>query len=121
MSDAISSILSQIRTMQAQSQGFARGLDGVTPGVSPQQVLPGASAGADRVSFSDALKQAVNRVNESQKTSGQLRTAFELGDPKVDLTRVMLASQEAQIGFKAVVEVRNRLVQAYQEVMNMPV
>lgn len=122
MSDAISSILSQIRTMQAQSQGFARGLEGVaaTPPAMPGTATTAAPE-ADRVSFSDALKTALSRVNESQNTAGQLRTAFELGDPKVSLTQVMLAGQEAQIGFKAVVEVRNRLVQAYQDVMNMPV
>ena len=121
MSDAIASILSQIRTMQAQSQGLGGGLDKVAatpPGLGA--AAPAAPA-SDRVSFSDALKGAIARVNESQNKAGELRTAFELGDPKADLTRVMLASQEAQIAFKAVAEVRNRLVQAYQEVMNMPV
>ncbi len=122
MSDAISSILSQIRAMQAQSQGLGGGLERVagTPPGLPAGV-PGAAPAGDRVSFSEALKGAITRVNESQNVAGQLRTAFELGDPKADLTRVMLASQEAQIAFKAVAEVRNRLVQAYQDVMNMPV
>lgn len=118
MSDAISSILSQIRTMQAQSQGFARGVESGAPSAP---ALPGTVPGNSNVSFSDALKTAVNRVSETQNKASQLRTAFELGDPNVDLTRVMLASQESTIAFKAVVEVRNRLVRAYQDVMNMPV
>lgn len=118
MSDAIASILSQIRSMQAQSQAFARGVEGAAPAAP---ALPGAVPAGDRVSFTDALKTALARVNESQQQASRLRTAFELGDPKVDLTRAMLAGQEAQIAFRATVEVRNRLVQAYQEVMNMPI
>jgi flagellar hook-basal body complex protein FliE len=43
-----------------------------------------------------------------------------MGDPNVDLVRVMLASQQSSVSFRATVEVRNRLVQAYQDVMNMP-
>ena len=46
---------------------------------------------------------------------------FELGDPRADLARVMVAMQQSQVAFRATVEVRNRLVQAYQDVMNMPI
>ena len=46
--------------------------------------------------------------------------AFELGEPGADLARVMVAAQQSQVAFRATVEVRNRLVQAYQDVMNMP-
>jgi flagellar hook-basal body complex protein FliE len=56
-----------------------------------------------------------------QQTSGSLKTRFELGDPNVDLTQVMLAAQKASLGFNATLQVRNRLVQAYQDVMNMPI
>ncbi|HEX5757472.1 MAG TPA: flagellar hook-basal body complex protein FliE [Arenimonas sp.] len=120
MSDAISSVLSQIRSLQSQTQGWTQGI--AAPGAAPlgAPVVEGGG-GAERVSFSDALKQAVSRVNDAQNQAGELRTAFELGDPSVDLTRVMLAGQEAQIGFQAVLHVRNKLVQAYQDIMNMPV
>lgn len=125
MSDAISSVLSQIRSLQSQTQGWTQGMaaPGAAP-IAPPAIGGGGGDGAgavDRVSFSDALKQAVSRVNDAQNEAGQLRTAFELGDPSVDLTRVMLAGQEAQIGFQAVLHVRNKLVQAYQDIMNMPV
>jgi flagellar hook-basal body complex protein FliE len=46
--------------------------------------------------------------------------AFELGDPNADLVKVMIASQQSQIALRATVEVRNRVVQAYQDIMNMP-
>lgn len=113
MSDAISSILSQIRSFQSQAQagGIGRRVD------VADTSHPAAVSGTG---FSQALKEAVGTVNDAQGEAGRLRRDFELGDPKIDLARVMIQSQEAQIGFKALVEVRNRLVQAYQDVMSMP-
>ena len=70
--------------------------------------------------FRQALQQALGNVNQSQLQARDLATAFELGDPRADLARVMVAQQQASVAFRATVEVRNRLVQAYQDVMNMP-
>lgn len=109
MSDAIASVLSQIRALQAQTR------------IAPPAGLESATRAVSGPSFGDTLKRAIGGVNESQLESRRLAEAFELGDPKVDLARVMIASQQAQVGFKAVVEVRNRVVQAYQDVMNMPI
>ena len=72
-------------------------------------------------SFSDMLGQAVNKVNETQQVSGQLATAFEMGQGGVDITDVMIASQKASVSFQAMTQVRNKLVQAYQDIMQMPV
>lgn len=105
---SVDQILSQMRVMRAEAQQRLS----VPPPVAPAQ-------GGD--SFSTLLTQAVGQVNELQQTSGQLKTRFELGDPNVDLTQVMLASQKASLGFNATLQVRNRLVQAYQDVMNMPI
>lgn len=107
MSDAIASVLSQIRSLQGQ----------IGQQTAPVNDAPAAAKGSG---FAETLQHAVSRVNESQLESTRLKTAFEFGDPSVDLIRVMMASQQAEIGFRATVEVRNRLVQAYQEVMNMP-
>ena len=76
---------------------------------------------ADKVSFSDALSSAVHGVNDLQAQSRQLAAAFERGDPQVDIAEVMVATQKSGIAFQAVTEVRNRLVRAYQDVMNMPI
>ena len=92
MTDAISSILSQIRAHEMRMRG------------------PDAAPG-----------NAIDSVSRAQNTSGALQQAFELGDPRADLARVMVAMQQSQVAFRATVEVRNRLVQAYQDVMNMPV
>ena len=60
-------------------------------------------------------------MNESQNTAGNLATAFERGVPGVELPQVMLEMQKANVSFRALTEVRNRLVGAYQEIMNMPI
>ena len=104
-SPEISQVLAQMRVMAAQSQG----------------VVPQAEPVAGSGGFGDLLKDSINSVNALQKTSGEMKTAFELGEPGVDLAQVMIASQKAGVAFEAMVEVRNKLVEAYKEVMNMPV
>ena len=71
--------------------------------------------------FSALLKMALDNVNSLQKTSSELQTAVELGDPKVTLAQAMIASNKSSVAFEATVQVRNRLVEAYKEVMAMPV
>ena len=99
------------------------------PSVRPAQDLAGASGakgingvgGASQPSFASVLKSGLDKVNESQATATRLATAFEKGVPGVELSQVMLESQKANVSFRAAVEVRNRLVSAYQEIMNMPI
>lgn len=71
--------------------------------------------------FAEMLGQAVGKVNETQQASNQLAKAFEIGQSDVDLTDVMIASQKASVSFQAMTQVRNKLVQAYQDIMQMPV
>lgn len=72
-------------------------------------------------SFSSILEQAIDKVNELQETSEQLKTSYEIGDRNISLSQVMVASQKANLSFQAILQVRNKLVSAYKEVMNMPV
>lgn len=76
------------------------------------------SKGAD---FSKLLSDSIGQVNELQKESAEMKTAFEMGDPGVDIPEVMIAVQKASLSFEAITEVRNKLLTAYQEVMNMQV
>jgi len=80
-------------------------------------------AGTDvaKPDFAQLLKDSVNQVNETQKASSKLSTAFEMGDPNVNLSEVMVAIQKANVSFQAMTQVRNNLVSAYKEVMNMQV
>ena len=77
--------------------------------------------GVDKVDFSKLIKSAVDQVNETQQASGKLKTAFEMGDPNVTLADAMIASQKASVAFEATVQVRNKLVKAYEDVMRMSV
>jgi flagellar hook-basal body complex protein FliE len=67
------------------------------------------------------LGKAVNSVNELQQNTNDLRTAYDMGDPNVDITRVMIAAQKSSVSFEALTQVRNRVVRAYEDIMNMPI
>ena len=71
--------------------------------------------------FGSLLKDAVNTVNEIQLDAGAKKKAFELGDRSITLAETMIASAKAGIAFDATVQVRNKFVEAYKEIMNMPV
>ncbi len=72
-------------------------------------------------SFGNALKATLDAVNESQSRSSELKAGFLTGTGEASLAEVMIASQKANLQFRAVAEVRNKLVTAYQDIMNMPV
>ena len=78
------------------------------------------SAGAD-TGFGDALKSALHAVSASQADATRLQHAVQLENPGVSLEDTMMAIQRAQIGFQATLHVRNRMVQAYTDIMNMQV
>ena len=71
--------------------------------------------------FGNLLKDAINNVSELQLDAGSQRTAFELGDRSVSLAQTMVAAQKAGVAFDATVQVRNKFVEAYKEIMSMPV
>ncbi len=75
----------------------------------------------DPVKFSDLLLKAVDHVNESQTQVRELREAFQYGNEKVDISQVMIASQKANVEFQLMMQARNRLISAYQEIMSMQI
>ncbi|HEY9120182.1 MAG TPA: flagellar hook-basal body complex protein FliE [Marinobacter sp.] len=116
----INSVLSEIRNMRSQMMENQRveqdnNIRGRVDRPSRIQESPEAPK------FSDMLSQAVGSVNELQQSSSDLKTAYDMGDPNVDITRVMIASEKASISFEALTQVRNRVVKAYEDIMNMPV
>jgi flagellar hook-basal body complex protein FliE len=115
----ISRILMQVRDMQAQLEDGA--LKGVQNDIVLKDVSGSGSIKTASGGFGSMLEQAVNAVNDTQLKSGELQTAFEMGDPNVDLTEVMIQMQKASVSFEAMTQVRNRMVTAYQDVMNMQV
>jgi flagellar hook-basal body complex protein FliE len=99
----ISQVLAQMRVMAAQAGG---------PVAKP--------AAADGASFQQLLSDSIGKVNALQEQAGTLKTGFEQGREDIDLAQVMIASQKASLSFNAMVEVRNKLIDAYKDVMNMP-
>ena len=88
------------------------------------QIQPGTVIGATEPSssgFGELFTKAVDSVNNTQQESTALAKAYEIGDQGVDITDVMIASQKASVSFQAMLQVRNKLVDAYRDVMNMPI
>lgn len=72
-------------------------------------------------SFGTAFKGALDSVNNLSGQSDNLKARFELGDDQVSLSEVMIATQKSSLATEATIQVRNKLIQAYQDVMNMPI
>ncbi|MFN3162848.1 MAG: flagellar hook-basal body complex protein FliE [Pseudohongiellaceae bacterium] len=91
--------------------------------LSQNNVVPGAerTEASNRPDFGKLLNDSINQVNDLQKQSSEMKVAFETGSKDVDLPEVMVAAQKASVSFEAMTEVRNKLLSAYQEVMNMQV
>ena len=81
---------------------------------------PGETQGTSPAGFGDALRAALNQVNDSQAQASTISESYERGET-TDIAAVMLARQQAQIGFEATLQVRNRLLTAYKDIMSMPV
>ncbi|MAZ65855.1 MAG: flagellar hook-basal body complex protein FliE [Kangiellaceae bacterium] len=109
MRNDISQVLMEMRAIATQAQ-------------QDTSVRPVEQEGAAPVSeFGDLLKSAVNKVNDMQLESGALKSAFERGDPGVSLADAMIAGEKAKIGFQATLQVRNKVVDAYKEIMSMSI
>ena len=83
--------------------------------------LVNGSKATEGAGFQQALTQALRSVSDSQVKSDEMQRQVSLGNPTVSLEETMMAMQKAQIGFQAAVQVRNRLAQAYSDIMNMQV
>lgn len=111
----ISSVLSQIRSMQSQLP---------KPEAIQSPDLRGginAPAKPEAPSFGEMFSGAVNSVNDLSKESSKLQTAYMRGEEGVDLARVMIAMNKSSVASEALIQSRNRLVQAYESIMKMPI
>lgn len=87
---------------------------------APVPAAPGGPAETKGGSFADTLSEAVKSVNTRQAKASALSEAYERGET-IDIAQVMLARQQASIGFEATLQVRNKLLAAYKDIMSMPV
>jgi len=102
MSDMnVNMVLAQMRAMSIQAGGPVQKTGGNTD-------------------FSELLQQSIASVNNTQQSAGKMAAAFETGAASTSLSDVMVADQKASVSFQAMLQVRNKLVEAYKDVMNMP-
>ena len=104
---AIAAMVEQLKAAAARSQG----------GVNPLQT----EKPAGKVDFAAALKSSLDNVNSAQSHAEQLGQRFSAGDDSVNLSDVMISMQKANISFQATIQVRNKLISAYHDIMNMQV
>ena len=90
---------------------------GLSPNGQPLKRSQGVEAGG----FQQAMTQALRGVSDTQNQATQMQRDMQMDNPTVSLEETMVAMQKAQIGFQATLQVRNRLVQAYSDIMNMQV
>jgi flagellar hook-basal body complex protein FliE len=101
----IQQVLAEMRSLQARASGVAE-----TPSLAAQPS-----------DFANLMKNSIDQVASMQNQATSLANAYEAGDKSIDLTKVMLEVQKAGLAFHAMTEVRNKLVDAYTQVMNMSV
>lgn len=103
----VNSLLAQMRSLSSQlDTGAAQ--------------APAAAGDKGSASFGALLQQSIGDVAQTQNQAQQMTAAFERGEPGTDLSQVMVAVQKADLSFRAMTEVRNKLVDAYKDIMNMP-
>lgn len=104
----VNQLLAQMRVMEAQAQAKPAPVNDIAVGVQ-------------KTEFSNLLQQSIDSVNDVSMHSGKMAAAFEKGDSNVSLAELMISMEKASVSFQAVTQVRNKLLSAYQEIMNMPV
>ncbi len=106
-------LLLELRSLAAEAQR--------APSIGSAGDVAGAGGANGSLDFGAMLKESLQQVNSMQRSAAELSTAFEQGQPGIDISRVMVEAQKASLAFRAMTEARNRLVSAYQDVMNMAI
>ncbi len=110
---SIQSMLQTLRSHQAEASGKAGAMPGATD-------LTGDATGVQKTGFADLVSGALGQVNNLQVQSSDMRAAFDRGE-NIALTDVVLGMQKSSLAFEATLQVRNKVLKAYEEILNMPV
>lgn len=110
-----SAILQQNSALQQAAANAAKPIGGITGAGAAGGVNGGGAS-----DFTSAMKSALNQVNDLQASAEQATNAYERGET-TDIAGVMLAREKASVGFQATLQVRNKLLSAYKDIMSMPV
>lgn len=110
----IEAVLGQIRNYQAELEA------GYKPSSSAANIGLGTKPDPNRLSFPEAVKGAVQAVNGAAMNSKMLRSAYEHGED-VPLTDVVIGMQKSSLAFEATLQIRNKVLKAYEDILHMPV
>jgi flagellar hook-basal body complex protein FliE len=113
----IQSMLQTLRSYQSQAAG---GMDDEGNKVGNLNGLNGTKGTEGPSSFGDLVRQTVGKVNENQTNASKLASSYERGEG-VPLTDVVLSMQKSSLSFEATLQVRNKVLKAYEDILNMPV
>lgn len=114
----MNALLAEMKAGAAMASGGARATRAA--GLAGSQAAE-AKAGQKSVDFSQILRGALNEVNNTQVKADSLGKEFQLGNPNVTLEETMVAMQKSSLSLQFLVQVRNKFVSAYHDIMNMPV
>jgi len=120
-SNQIDSMLAMLRNMSAQASApsaLANAVSPITTGATP---AVGATGSTATVSFADALKNSLSQVNQVQQQAQDMGDQFASGNDNISISDVMIATQKANISLQTTVQVRNKMVAAYTDIMNMQI
>lgn len=108
------SLLQEMQSLSGEIKpsGFNSGFD------SPITQQVSNTSGSD---FGQLLSQAIGSVGELQANAGSLATRLDMGDTRVTLSDTVIAREKSSVAFEATMQVRNKLIEAYKEIMSMPV
>lgn len=120
-SSRIEAMMAQLKAAATKPAAPGMGGPGALAGLNGPGAAVGVNEGASKVSFSDALKNSLQQVSNAQNKAEEMGQRFAMGDDSVSLSDTMIAMQKSSIQFQATVQVRNKLVSAYHEIMNMQV
>ena len=112
---SVASMLQTLRAQQAQTQAP------IAPKVQQAKQAEAVGQGTPAISFEEAVKTAVSKVNEMQLKSAQLQDRYARGDTELPLADVVVGMQKSSLAFEATLQVRNKVLKAYQDIMSMPV
>jgi flagellar hook-basal body complex protein FliE len=110
-------MLQTLRSHQSQAAG---GIDADGNKVGGLNGLSGSQGPQGPSGFGDLVRQTVNKVNENQMNASKIASSYERGEG-VPLTDVVLSMQKSSLSFEATLQVRNKVLKAYEDILNMPV
>jgi flagellar hook-basal body complex protein FliE len=113
----IQAMLQTLRSHQSQAAG---GIDTDGNKVGSLNGLAGSQGPQGPSGFGDLVRQTVNKVNENQMHAAKIASSYERGEG-VPLTDVVLSMQKSSLSFEATLQVRNKVLKAYEDILNMPV